>query len=284
MNEVRTSLQLLEETIKALRTSVVDDVHLCLRIADLLERLTSSIGNKFVRLPPQATNSPQGAKAQPGAYQDRLPDFPTASAHHPDGTSSTSFANFDQPFDFTANPLSGIPHTHTDPNDASIAIMPPPAGSYTNFDFGSTPAGAQAQGLEETAALTQDPQNSLSAAGGNYAIDGTAAAATTTGGGRNLNFPFPSEEDWLTLDLQPLFDASGGFGSNNNNNDSGGAGSGGGGGDNTTTGGLGSGGGGFDTTQQWYGAFGPETHNNLEVLGKLVNNDNDPWQPGDLGF
>ena len=52
---------------------------------------------------------------------------------------------------------------------------------------------------------------------------------------------FPS--DWLTLDLQPLLGGNDGMG-----------GGGVGGGDNP-----------------WFGAFGPETHNNLEVLGKLVN-------------
>lgn len=49
-NEVKISLDLLDRTIKALRTSVVDDVHLCLRIADLLEGLTTSVRHKFVRL------------------------------------------------------------------------------------------------------------------------------------------------------------------------------------------------------------------------------------------
>ena len=49
-NEVKTSLDLLDRTIEALRTSVVDDVHLCLRIADLLEGLTTSVRHKFVRL------------------------------------------------------------------------------------------------------------------------------------------------------------------------------------------------------------------------------------------
>ena len=50
------SLLLLDRTIKALRTSVVDDVHLCLRIADLLEGLTTSVRNKFVRLAGQSTH------------------------------------------------------------------------------------------------------------------------------------------------------------------------------------------------------------------------------------
>ena len=55
--EVMTSLVLLDRTIKALRTSVVDDVHLSLRIADLLEGLTTSVRHKFVRLAGQSKNT-----------------------------------------------------------------------------------------------------------------------------------------------------------------------------------------------------------------------------------
>ncbi len=63
-NEVKTSLDLLDRTIKALRTSVVDDVHLCLRIADLLEGLTTSVRHKFVRL--------AGHSADRAAQQDNM--------------------------------------------------------------------------------------------------------------------------------------------------------------------------------------------------------------------
>lgn len=63
---------------------------------------------------------------------------------------------------------------------------------------------------------------------------------------------FPS--DWLTLDLQPLLGGNDGFGDNNNNNNS----------NNNNSNNN-------NMTNPWFGAFGPETHNNLEVLGKLVN-------------
>ena len=58
------SIKLLDKTVYALRDSVVDDVHLCLRIADLLESLTSSIRNKFVRLAPTSRNT---SKRHPNA-------------------------------------------------------------------------------------------------------------------------------------------------------------------------------------------------------------------------
>ena len=68
----------------------------------------------------------------------------------------------------------------------------------------------------------------------------------------------PNEEDWLTLDLNPLLDANA----------------------------LG------NPDPAWFGpgAFGPETHNNLEVLGKLFNESyrgdgmNEGSGPGGMGF
>ena len=63
--------------------------------------------------------------------------------------------------------------------------------------------------------------------------------------------PFPA--DWLTLDLQPLLGNDGMGGGEN----------------------------------PWFGAFGPETHNNLEVLGKLVNDGGykgDGFADGGMGF
>lgn len=102
--------------------------------------------------------------------------------------------------------------------------MPPPGGSYSTFDF--VAAGNQ-----------QFPQQQHQQQQDLYPMDNNGATP----------LPFPSEEDWLTLDLQPLIDTTG-FEVENNT---------------------------------WYSAFGPETHNNLEVLGKLVN---EQWQPSDLGF
>lgn len=116
--------------------------------------------------------------------------------------------------------------THLGAYDGNITVMPPPRSVYdnSNFDFPGSmnpqPYTMQQQQQQAQNIYPTDNHNSL---------------------------PFPSEEDWLTLDLNPLLE--------NNNLDGG--------------------------EKQWFGAFGPETHNNLEVLGKLVN---EQWQPGDLGF
>ena len=245
LSEVKTSLRLMEDTIKALRTSVVDDVHLCLRISDLLESLTSSIGNKFVRLPPQLTASPQNSQRNTQTQNNFPPSFSPFSQDGP----SPSFGGYDQTYNF-GNTMGGIPHTHTDPNDSSIAIMPPPAGSYNNFNFApntENPMQPLLHSLEQLSPTSvQNPKQQPMPY---HSLDGASPSA---GGNARAAFPFPSEEDWLTLDLQPLIDATPGLGD----------------------GGNGDGG-------EWYGAFGPETQNNLEVLGKLVN---EQWTPNEFGF
>lgn len=122
------------------------------------------------------------------------------------------------------DPLAGIPATHTDPHDANITIMPPPGGSYTPYNYNYNPTQQQMYPQQNPSEQQTSP----------YATDN--------------NLPFPSEEDWLTLDLNPLLESNG----------------------------LGGG------DPQWFGAFGPETSNNLEVLGKLINESQ--WPPGDMGF
>ncbi|KAL9581467.1 MAG: hypothetical protein Q9212_003888, partial [Teloschistes hypoglaucus] len=67
-DEVGLSLDLLDKTVRALRTSVVDDVHLSLRIADLLEGLTSSVRHKFVRLAARNPKSNTGTPPHHASY------------------------------------------------------------------------------------------------------------------------------------------------------------------------------------------------------------------------
>ncbi|KAL8786169.1 MAG: hypothetical protein Q9213_002939 [Squamulea squamosa] len=206
-DEVSMSLQLLDRTVQALRTSVVDDVHLCLRIADLLERLTSNLRNKFVRLP--ARNANASAKQ---------PNSSTYSATSLEGTSQET--SLQQPsmaylLDQRArqNPNSGIPTNPSDYLDNNISIMPPPDATY---------------------------QFNPNLYNGNNAFYSTNS---------NVVSPYNSnEEDWLTLDLNPLLASdSTGFQTGVGNNDG-----------------------------QWFGDL--QINGNLEVLGKLV----DGWDTAGL--
>ncbi|KAL8760179.1 MAG: hypothetical protein Q9199_000201 [Rusavskia elegans] len=185
-DEVSTSLQLLDKTVKALRTSVVDDVHLCLRIADLLERLTSNLRHKFVRLPAR-----------------------NASSRQPNSTSTYGATTLeDTPLD-TSLQQSNMASMAVNPTnflDNNISIMPPPDASY-QFN----------------------PNTNMYTNNAFYSSNSNAVS------------PFDSnEEDWLTLDLNPLLASdSTGFQTSVGNNDG-----------------------------QWFGDL--QINGNLEVLGKLV--------------
>jgi hypothetical protein len=69
--DVEISITLMDRTVDALRTCVVDDVHLGIRFADLLESLTSRLRNRFIHAPPAVT---QAASADGGAVTPHLGD------------------------------------------------------------------------------------------------------------------------------------------------------------------------------------------------------------------
>ncbi|MCJ1462554.1 hypothetical protein MMC07_001156 [Pseudocyphellaria aurata] len=220
-DEVATSLRLLDETIKALRTSVVDDVHLCLRIADLLEGLTSSIRHKFVRLAVR--------NARPSNHANGLSAYPSTPL-----TTSGQVTNA-IPFVYQHNrnmtmpdPLAGISTDRIDLRENALTIMPPRDTTYvfpSNYNIG-TPNSATG---------SFDYQQQLYPA--NSSI---------------------SEEDWLTLDLNPLLS-------------------------DTVNSAFGTGG---DGNVDWFGNFGPEMRENLEVLGRFFTEQPraDAFEGGALGF
>ncbi|KAL9040804.1 MAG: hypothetical protein Q9180_001688 [Flavoplaca navasiana] len=195
-DEVSTSLQLLDRTVKALRTSVVDDVHLCLRIADLLERLTSNLRHKFVRLP--ARNSSSKQANPPSTYPaTSLEDIPQDPSLH----QQPNMAYMQDQRSMAANPTNYL--------DNNISIMPPPDGSY---QFNPN---------------LYNPNNN-------------AFYSSNNDNGVSPPFNGSNEEDWLTLDLNPLLASdSNGFQTSVGNNDG-----------------------------QWFGDL--QINGNLEVLGKLV--------------
>ena len=226
--EVDQSLLLMDRTISALRTSVVDDVHLCLRIADLLEALTSRIRQKFIPFTAQSASSPQQHIHDQHRYSAR-PATSTAQRSAPENVQYVRQPRDEsRPQNLSSSTFAGIP-------DTNITVMPPPRGFYNTAAYTTNnyarPPQFPPQYPQQVAQSQLQPQPNQ------YPTN----AQTLTS-----NFGFPSEEDWLTLDLQPLLEGNG----------------------------LPSG-----VDDNWFGnAFGPETHNNLEVLGKLVD-EGWPQQP-----
>jgi hypothetical protein len=70
-NDVELSIGLMDRAVDALRTCVVDDVHLGIRFADLLETLTSRLRNRFMHAPsaPAPHTSNNSARVSPQPHQ-----------------------------------------------------------------------------------------------------------------------------------------------------------------------------------------------------------------------
>lgn len=69
-SDVELSIQLMDDTVNALRNCVVDDVHLGIRFADLLESLTSRLRNRFIHAPPPPLSTNDGRSPAPNAVVD----------------------------------------------------------------------------------------------------------------------------------------------------------------------------------------------------------------------
>ena len=130
------------------------------------------------------------------------------------------------------DPLEGIPRTYNNLHDGNITIMPPIGNAY---------------GYTNTAPYEPAPNSNPYSPSQQQASHHPQQQAQMQPYASN-DYTMPSEEDWLTLDLNPLFDPAGFNGGSDN---------------------------------QWFGAFGPETHNNLEVLGRLIN---EQQYRGDNGY
>lgn len=65
-SDVEISIALMDRTVDALRNCVVDDVHLGIRFADMLETLTSRLRNRFIHAPTNAVSATDGRSPGPG--------------------------------------------------------------------------------------------------------------------------------------------------------------------------------------------------------------------------
>lgn len=173
----------MDRTIEGLRTCVVDDVHLSIRIADLLDTLTSSIRTKFVRL--AANNGPGynvlSRSRSPMASARNSPQQQGERAEYGlnAGTTPTPYLNPISGNAYVYNltgrdSLAGIATESIDPNDSNIIFMPPP-------DFSSNTYGA----YENTTTNENQQYPNDDGSGGAYMAD------------------------WLALPLDPLLNSSG---------------------------------------------------------------------------
>lgn len=176
-DDVAISLSLMHGAVEKLRTSIVDDVHVGTRFADLLETLTNRIRSRFVRMsgtgaPSRATSrSPAPSVYQTNGSSQMLPP----PNHHSHQTSQWSNGG-----DLMSSPLMsrgqqtpnsngalwGISTESYDPGSSNVSIMPPPTFSNGNFghnaamnnhNFGVNGAGGMGMTDQDWLALPLDP-------------------------------------------------------------------------------------------------------------------------------
>lgn len=198
--DVAVSLALLSGAVDALRTSIVDDVHVGNRFADLVETLTHRIRSRFVRLaangstamsragsrsplpaplmPPPAPLNPL-AGSYLGASSSLFPSTGTGTSVPGSPSLGLSTSGRATP---TAHSLWGISAEPYDPNSNSISIMPPPG--FT--PFAPTTPGSSTNGA--------NPANGANANWSHWAGGGTGWGGAGT------------DQDWLALPLDPLLD------------------------------------------------------------------------------
>ncbi|KAF2873515.1 hypothetical protein BDV95DRAFT_627423 [Massariosphaeria phaeospora] len=177
-DDVAYSLGLLDRAVEALRTSIVDDVHVGNRFADLVETLTQRIRSRFVRLAANGSTgiSRAGSRSPPraGAQTPMMPPPNLLPQQNPLGPSyggmsyqgigtsipgSPSLGISASGRATPNHPLWGITNETYDMNSNSISIMPPPGFNSNGYNWQqqAPPWGRDNNYEQDWLALPLDP-------------------------------------------------------------------------------------------------------------------------------
>lgn len=243
---MRVSLDLQDRTVEALRTCVVDDIHLSHAIARLLELLTTNIRTRFLRFAPldrtgdgdgdghDRTSAPASRvhsprpRDGPVARRDGLNSHAWAPAASQLGYTDTHPPST-TPLTSVHDPLAGIPAQPINSSNINVNFMPPPPSVYSNFyEPRSTPpandidSALPSQSMNENQAQTQTQTQNQSGVSDWFALPldqffNSATAVVDQGlGGTG---PMVGELDMLEVLLNEQYD---GTGTGNDGLDSGG--------------------------------------------------------------
>ncbi|KAL1965679.1 hypothetical protein VTN77DRAFT_5179 [Rasamsonia byssochlamydoides] len=228
-DDVRVSLDLQDRTIEALRTCVVDDVHLGNTISRLLELLTTNIRTRFLRFAPtdrvgdgdgqDRTSAPDSRAPSPRPTRDNTQARPGSQWQQSQNTSNNVGYSIDggnngsgQPSTTVGSyhdPLASIPAQPINSSNINVSFMPPPPSVYYNYydhnaispktDDAATAAQNVGEGgaaLPDWFALPLDQFFNSSTAGVDQGLGGTG--------------PMVGEFDMLEVLLNEQYDKDGG--------------------------------------------------------------------------
>ena len=171
---MRVSLDLQDRVVEALRTCVVDDVHLSHAISRLLELLTTSIRTRFLRFAPldrggDGESNQERPSAPISRYQSPSRTRREGSNNNawPSGQNNTNSNNNNNiPFvdgnnpslSSVHDPLAGIPAQPINSSNINVSFMPPPPSVYYNYyDTNATPAAGDLEdSMNENAGALPD--------------------------------------------------------------------------------------------------------------------------------
>ncbi|KAJ4333709.1 zinc finger transcriptional activator, partial [Ascochyta clinopodiicola] len=227
--DVAVSLALLSGAVDALRTSIVDDVHVGNRFADLVETLTHRIRSRFVRLAATNPTSLSRAESRSPIQAPLMP--PPAPLNHlatsymgsTSGAFATNSAGTSIPGSPSlvglsasgrATPLShSLSHSHSqslwgisaepyDPNSNSISIMPPPG--FHSFPHPNSNQNGNGNGNPNTPGGSSVDHGN---ANGNNSGEGNANGSWSQWANSGASWGGAgNDQDWLALPLDPLLD------------------------------------------------------------------------------
>ncbi|QIW94839.1 hypothetical protein AMS68_000357 [Peltaster fructicola] len=190
-HDINDSLTLMDKTVAALRTCIVDDVHVASRFADLLDVLIQNLKPRLVRISADgrvARSTKQSVRTTPVAGQE-APAPTTNQTHYAQQQYSnldTAQNNWSYP---SSNTLAGFSDSPYDVmGNYSVSVMPPPgfADHSTPMVHTSTHADAAA-GYASTFAN----DNNIEAFDQNFLNGGN-------------DFISNDSTDWFALPLDPL--------------------------------------------------------------------------------
>ncbi|KAL2760885.1 hypothetical protein ACRALDRAFT_1027502 [Sodiomyces alcalophilus JCM 7366] len=142
-SDVKLSIDLMDSTVEALRNCVVDDVHLGIRFADLLDSLTSRLRNRFIQAPllghsggARSPDPPQPGTAHGGALNGQAAngDGQNWAAH-----ASRLREGLNAPANRTRYPGDAGGNISATPFDLTAGSFPYPSGTASGLNP-STPA------------------------------------------------------------------------------------------------------------------------------------------------
>ncbi|KAK4140519.1 uncharacterized protein C8A04DRAFT_39817 [Dichotomopilus funicola] len=196
-SDVEMSIQLMDRTVDALRNCVVDDVHLGIRFADMLETLTSRLRNRFIYAPPPAAASTTDGRS-PGAMPSGDVGNGISGLGHSGGSSNELWMKLREgpAMDRSTTPAN----ISATPWDLTAGNFPYPAGPTSVFGP-ATPAATT--GLDNTTNSNTNPNGNTN----NGTTNGANGNVADTNGGlfdNSTDWTNPNNEMWY-LPTGPAF-------------------------------------------------------------------------------